>query len=129
MIFAQQTVQQITSSGFLPTRGSFMLDFLFLALFALVLLMGVSVWLVRSRRKYAWHKRIQIVLAVVLLVNFTSNRLALVVLSMVSLVGSGFIFWLARHVQRDVAVLMDLAELPTDSLGSDTLRLRDTVQR
>lgn len=69
MIIAQVPVQQIANAGFLPTRGSFMLDFLFLALFGLVILMGISIWLVRSRRQYALHKRIQVLLAVVLLVT------------------------------------------------------------
>lgn len=53
--------------GFLGTRASFMLDFVFLAMFLVVPLLGVSVWLVKFRQKYLLHKRMQVLLAVVLL--------------------------------------------------------------
>ena len=53
--------------GFLGTRGSFMLDFVFLAMFAVVPLLFVSIFLVK-RGQYGWHKRIQLVLAILLLV-------------------------------------------------------------
>ena len=59
--------------GFLPTRGSFMLDFVFVALFAIIPVMAWSIYLVKFRRpdephKCEWHKRIQLTLAIVLLV-------------------------------------------------------------
>lgn len=55
--------------GFLGTRGSLMLDVVFVALFAVVPVLGWSVWLVKRRRNYELHKRVQLVLAVVLLVT------------------------------------------------------------
>lgn len=59
--------------GFLPTRGSFMLDFVFTAMFAIIPVMLWSIWMVRTRRpdqqhKCELHKRVQITLACVLLV-------------------------------------------------------------
>lgn len=63
--------------GFLPTRGSWMLDFVFVAMFGIIPVMLASIWLVRYRRphenyKCEWHKWIQIVLAMVLLVAVTA---------------------------------------------------------
>jgi hypothetical protein len=52
--------------GFLSTRASLMLDVVFLAMFAVVPVLGWSVWLVRVRRNYLWHKRVQLSLAAVL---------------------------------------------------------------
>ena len=46
-----------------------MLDFVFLAMFAVIPAMAVSIALVRLRRKYTIHKRVQLVLAIVLLVS------------------------------------------------------------
>ncbi|MDA1050952.1 MAG: DUF420 domain-containing protein [Planctomycetota bacterium] len=59
--------------GFLPTRGSVMLDFVFVALFAVIPVMVWSIYLVKYRQvdqthKCEWHKRIQLALAVILLV-------------------------------------------------------------
>ncbi|HXT59061.1 MAG TPA: DUF420 domain-containing protein [Pirellulales bacterium] len=53
--------------GFLGTRASLMLDLVFLAMFAVVPVMGWSIYLVKYRKRYLLHKRIQLVLAVVLL--------------------------------------------------------------
>jgi len=53
--------------GFLGTRASLMLDVVFLAMFAVVPILGWSVWLVRRRRNYALHKRVQLTLGAVLL--------------------------------------------------------------
>lgn len=54
--------------GFLPgSRASFMLDVVFLAMFAIVPLLLLSVFLVR-RRRYSLHKRLQLTLAAILLV-------------------------------------------------------------
>jgi putative membrane protein len=44
-----------------------MLDFVFLAMFLVIPLMGVSIYLVRYRQMYLWHKRLQLILGVVLL--------------------------------------------------------------
>lgn len=55
--------------GFLGTRASLMLDVVFLAMFAVVPILGVSIWLVKYRRAFQLHKRIQLVLGTVLLVT------------------------------------------------------------
>ncbi len=49
-----------------------MLDFVFLAMFLVLPVMAVSVWLVKFRRQYLWHKRLQVILGVVLLVAVTA---------------------------------------------------------
>jgi hypothetical protein len=55
---------------FLPTpRGSLMLDFVVVAMLGIVLLLALSVYLVRVRRKYTLHKWLQIGIALVLLVT------------------------------------------------------------
>jgi uncharacterized membrane protein YozB (DUF420 family) len=54
--------------GFLGTRASLMLDVVFLAMFAVLPAMGWSIFLVRYRRNYLWHKRVQLALGAVLLV-------------------------------------------------------------
>jgi putative membrane protein len=55
--------------GFLPLgRGSIMLDVVFLAMFVVVPALAVSIYLVKSRRNFSLHKRLQVVLAAVLLV-------------------------------------------------------------
>jgi uncharacterized membrane protein YozB (DUF420 family) len=72
LIIAQAFVSDQGHAGFLPTRGSFMLDFVFVAMFAIVIVMAISIWLVRSRRQYRWHKRIQIATALTLLVTIVA---------------------------------------------------------
>ena len=59
-------------NGFLGTRASLMLDVVFLAMFAVMPVLIVSVWLVRYRRNFLWHKRLQLVLAAVLGVAVTA---------------------------------------------------------
>lgn len=54
--------------GFLGTRASFMLDVVFLAMFAVIPLMGLSIGLARYRRLYGAHKTLQLTLGTVLLV-------------------------------------------------------------
>ncbi len=55
--------------GFLPFgRGSIMLDVVFLAMFVVVPVLAVSIWLVKYRRRHQLHKRLQLALAGVLLV-------------------------------------------------------------
>jgi len=54
--------------GFLPTRGSIMLDVVFVAMFAIVPVLLFSIYLVKYRGNFALHKTIQIASAVVLLV-------------------------------------------------------------
>ncbi len=54
--------------GFLGTRGSLMLDVVFVAMFLVLIVMGGSIWLVRDRRRFQLHKQIQLGLGGVLLV-------------------------------------------------------------
>ena len=56
-------------NGFLGTRASLMLDVVFLAMFAVIPVMSCSIWLVKYRRRFLLHKRIQITLGIVLLVT------------------------------------------------------------
>ena len=53
--------------GFLGTRTSLMLDVVFVAMFLVVPLLGLSVYLVKFRQQYTWHKWLQLALAGVLL--------------------------------------------------------------
>lgn len=53
--------------GFLGTRASFMLDFVFTAMFVVIAVMAWSIYLVRYRRQFQLHKWIQLALATVLL--------------------------------------------------------------
>ena len=54
--------------GFLGTRASIMLDVVFLAMFAVILVMGVSIYLVKFRKLYDLHRTIQVALGLILLV-------------------------------------------------------------
>ena len=58
--------------GFLGTRGSLMLDLVFLAMFLVVPVMGWSIYLVRRRQRYELHRRIQLALGVVLALAVTA---------------------------------------------------------
>ena len=55
--------------GFLGTRATLMLDLLVLAMFAVMLVLGWSVYQVRYRRRYQLHKWVQITLAAILLIT------------------------------------------------------------
>ena len=55
-------------SGFLGTRASLMLDLVVLAMVVVVPVLGWSVYLVRVKRNYLWHRRIQTTLGVTLAV-------------------------------------------------------------
>jgi putative membrane protein len=55
--------------GFLGTRASLMLDIVFVAMFVVIPLLGLSVYLVKFRRQYQLHKQMQLVLAAVLLLT------------------------------------------------------------
>lgn len=52
--------------GFLGTRGSFMLDLVFLAMFAVVPVMAWSIWQVRKHQRYELHRTMQLLLGIVL---------------------------------------------------------------
>ena len=55
--------------GFLGTRATFMLDFVALAMIAVLPVLGWSIYLVRDRKRYELHKRVQFTLGCVLLVT------------------------------------------------------------
>ena len=57
------------ADGFLGTRASLMLDVVVLAMLVVVPALALSVYLVMFRRQYTWHKRIQLVLGMALLVT------------------------------------------------------------
>jgi len=52
--------------GFLGTRASLMLDVVVVSMFGVLVLLAVSIYLVRFRKAYQWHKRIQVGLTFVL---------------------------------------------------------------
>lgn len=54
--------------GFLPARGSFMLDLVCVAMILVSVLLLLSVGLARFGRKYHWHRSLQVGLAMILLV-------------------------------------------------------------
>ena len=54
-------------NGFLGTRAPLMVDVVACALFLLLPLLGLSVWLARYRGRYLLHKRLQLAMAIVLL--------------------------------------------------------------
>jgi hypothetical protein len=54
--------------GFLGYHTSFMLDFVVVALVVIVPVLLYSLWLVKFKRNYAAHRRLQILLGVVLLI-------------------------------------------------------------
>ena len=56
----------LIGTGFLPFRGSIMLDVVFIAMFAIIPVLLVSVALVK-RKQFRWHRNVQIVTAIVLL--------------------------------------------------------------
>jgi hypothetical protein len=58
--------------GFLGTRASLMLDLVFLAMFAVLPVLGWSIAQVKYRRRYLLHKRVQLTLGAVLLVTVTA---------------------------------------------------------
>ena len=57
--------------GVLGTPASFMLDVVFLAMFVAVPVLLWSIYLVRVRRNYLLHKRVQVTLSSILLVAVT----------------------------------------------------------
>ena len=60
------------SNGFLGYQTTFMLDFVVCALVLIVPLLLWSLWLVKFRRRYVVHKRLQITLGIVLLIAVTA---------------------------------------------------------
>jgi len=75
LLLAQAAAEAPTTSksGFIPgSRGSLMLDVVFLAMFLVVPALLFSVYLVKYRRQYAMHKWIQLALGSVLLIAVTA---------------------------------------------------------
>jgi len=58
--------------GFLGTRGSIMLDIVFLAMFAVVPVLLFSIYAVKYRQRYELHRKIQLTLGLVLLLAVTA---------------------------------------------------------
>ena len=54
-------------NGVLPTRGSMMLDIVFVMMFVLVIFLSLSIWMVR-RKRFAFHRNLQLGLAAILIV-------------------------------------------------------------
>ncbi len=65
----------LLGDGILGTRGSIMIDFVFLAMFAVVPIMAISIYLAKVRRQLDWHRRIQLILGAVLAVAVTAFEL------------------------------------------------------
>ncbi len=59
----------IFQESFFGTRASFMLDLICLTMGVILLLLALSIWLVRGRRRYTGHKRLQLGLGVALAVT------------------------------------------------------------
>ncbi|MEM6655505.1 MAG: DUF420 domain-containing protein [Planctomycetota bacterium] len=53
--------------GFLGTRASIMLDVVFVAMFVVTPVMGVSIAMARYGRRWEWHRQVQLALGSVLL--------------------------------------------------------------
>ena len=56
----------ILAEGFLPTRGSWVLDAVFSAMFIIMLVLALNIWLAR-RGQYRLHRNLQISLAIILI--------------------------------------------------------------
>ncbi len=74
--------------GFLGTRASFMLDFVFSAMFVVIAVMAWSVYQVRFHRRYQLHKWIQLTLAAVLLFRVRVRLRTVVLLAGTTLLAS-----------------------------------------
>lgn len=57
--------------GFLGSRATFMFDFVVVAMIAILPILGASIYLVKYRQAYLWHKRLQLTLGAVLLLAVT----------------------------------------------------------
>jgi uncharacterized membrane protein YozB (DUF420 family) len=69
LLLGQTSPSPLAIDGILPFgRGSLMLDVVFLAMFVVVPLLFLSLWLVKYKRNYQLHKTLQLAMASVLLV-------------------------------------------------------------
>lgn len=62
------TSMQLLANGFLPTRASWVLDTVFVAMFAICLALAISVSLVRFGKQFSAHRSLQLSLAAILVV-------------------------------------------------------------
>ncbi len=60
-------INSLYAQGLLPTRGSFVLDAVFLAMFAIAICLMVSIALVK-RKRFSAHRKIQVCLSLILIV-------------------------------------------------------------
>lgn len=67
----------LAQNGLLPTRGSFMLDFVVVAMFVVLAVMSYSIGLARFRQQFQLHKQIQLILGIVLLVTIVAFEIDL----------------------------------------------------
>jgi putative membrane protein len=67
--------------GFLGTRGSIMLDIVFLTMFAVVPVLLFSIYAVKYRQKYDLHRKIQLTLGIVLLLAVTAFEIDMQVMT------------------------------------------------
>ena len=56
----------LNAPGFLGSRASIMMDIVFLAMFAIVPVLAWSVYLVKVKKRYLLHKRVQLLLGTIL---------------------------------------------------------------
>jgi uncharacterized membrane protein YozB (DUF420 family) len=105
----------ILSNGLLPNRASLMLDLLFIALFVIVLILAVSIYLVRVKKNYLAHKWIQINLAMVLLVALVAFELDIRFFSNWRELAEASPYFQSGLVQRMLAVHLMFA-IPTPFL-------------
>ena len=82
LLLAQQNNALPGLDGFLGTRGSFMVDVVVLAMVAVLPVLAVSIYLVKIRKRYSLHKRIQIILGTVLLVTVLAFEIDIQFVSM-----------------------------------------------
>ena len=73
--------QDAARRGLLPTRGTWMLDFVVLAMLIVIPIMIVSIYLVRFHRKYRFHKQVQLTLGILLLVTIAAFEIDMRILS------------------------------------------------
>lgn len=70
-------ILNVEMPGFLPFRGSLMLDTVCVAMVGITIALAVSIYLVRYQRQERWHRTIQLVLASVLAVAVLAFELDL----------------------------------------------------
>jgi hypothetical protein len=67
--FVFGAIYKMPNMGFLPTRATFMMDFVVVAMVGVSLLLAFSIYLVRVKRQIRQHRNIQIATAILLAVT------------------------------------------------------------